>query len=95
VKASDTALVDVRLLGFDHKRIHAAFDLRRTGSTAVAAVVELMLLHVRQGQAGAASTALPPAVSAALAQLQAADAGLPAPLPGSRRMELRGGSRAS
>jgi acyl-CoA thioester hydrolase len=95
VKAADTALVDVRILGVDHKRIHAAFDLRRAAASGVVAVVEMMLLHVRQEPSGAASTPFPPAVSAALAQLQAAHAGAPAPLPGSRRMELRGASRAS
>lgn len=95
VMGSDTVLVDVRLLGVDHKRIHAAFDVRRAGATPVAAVVELMLLHVRQEEAGASSTPFPPQVSAALAQLQAADAGAPAQLPGSRRMQLRSDSRAS
>ncbi len=95
VKAADTALVDVRILGVDHKRIHAAFDLRRAAASGVAAVVEMMLLHVRQEPSGAASTPFPPEVSATLAQLQAADAGAPASLPGSRRMELRGASRAS
>ena len=94
MKGSDTAQVDVRILGVDHKRIHAAFDLRRAGVTAVAAVVELMLLHVRQGNAGAASAPFPPEVSAALARLQADAGAEPAQLPGSRRMELRGHSPA-
>ena len=95
VKASDTALVDVRLLGVDHKRIHAAFDLRRAGVTAVAAVVELMLLHVRQEDAAAASAPFPPEVSAALARLQAEAGAAPVQLPGSRRMQLRGHTRPS
>lgn len=94
VKGSDTALVDLRILGVDQKRIHAAFDLRRAGVTAVAAVVELMLLHVRQEDAGAASAPFPPEVSGALARLQAEAGAEPAQLPGSRRMELRGHTRA-
>lgn len=93
VKAADTALVDVRILAVDGKRIHAAFELRREAATGVAAVVELMLLHVRQETSGAASTPFPPEVADALARLQA-DAGPPLQLPGSRRMELRGGRRA-
>ena len=93
VKGSDTALVDVRILAVDHKRIHATFELRRAGVSAVAAVVELMLLHVRQEAGGAAGAPFPPQVSAALARLQAEAGTEPAKLPGSRRMELRGLSR--
>jgi len=89
VKGTDTAVVDVRVLGADPKRLHAAFDLRRAGDTPAAAVVELMLLHVRQDDGGAAGAAFPAEVSAAIARLQAADDGAPTRLPGSRRMELR------
>jgi len=67
--------------------------MRRAGVSAVAAVVELMLLHVRQEAGGAAGAPFPPQVSAALARLQAEAGTEPAKLPGSRRMELRGLSR--
>ena len=93
VKGTDTVTVNVRILGADHKRIHAAFDLRRAGSAPVVAVAEFMLLHVRQDGDGAASTPFPPEVSAATALLRATNDGTPVRLPGSRRMELRGTSR--
>src|SRR5579862_2576438 len=40
---SDIAEVGVRILGCDHKRLHAAFDLRSEGSPQLAATAELML----------------------------------------------------
>ena len=53
-----------------------------------------MLLHVQQRGDTVTTAALPAEVSAAIAQLQAAGAGLAAATPGSRRLELRGSSRA-
>jgi acyl-CoA thioester hydrolase len=88
VKKSDTVLVTVRMLGTDHKRIHAAFDLTREGDTDAAASAELMLLHVNQGET-VATQAFPPDISAAIATLLEATANAPAPGPGSRRIELR------
>lgn len=89
VKQSDVAVVTLRILGVDAKRLHVALELVRAGGTEVAAAAEVMLLHVRQ-RAGAVATApFPPAVGAALAALQAAGASLQAGAPGSRRMELR------
>jgi acyl-CoA thioester hydrolase len=95
VKKSDTVLVEVRLLGSDQKRIHAAFDvLRETEAQAeeahniVAASAELMLLHVHQGETVTIAH-FPPEVSGAIAALGAATAGAPEVAPGSRRMELR------
>ncbi len=93
VKHTDTALVTMRILGADAKRIHAAFELASAGSTRVAAVAEVMLLHVCQ-QPQAVTTPFPPEVSAAIAQLQAAGAGLAPATPGSRRLALRGSGRA-
>jgi len=93
VKAADTAIVTVRIAGADHKRIHAAFEILRAGHTDAAAAAEVMLLHVRQQQA-ATTTPFPPEVSAAIAQLQASTAGTSSSVPGSRRMELRGTTRA-
>jgi acyl-CoA thioester hydrolase len=88
VKQSDTAAVSVRLLGFDHKRIHALFEIARAGAVQPAANVEMMLLHVRQERERAVSAPFPPEVTASLAQLAAASATLPPANPGSRRMEL-------
>ncbi len=89
VHQSDTATVGVRIIGLDHKRIHAAFEIARSGKPGVAATAEVMLLHVcRQGDT-VATTSFPREVSTALEELQAASAGLPAEGPGSRRMELR------
>jgi len=88
VKQTDTVEVGVRILGFDHKRIHAAFEITRAGTAEAAATVEMMLLHVRQEGERAASAPFPPEVSANLAQLAAAGAALPPGGPGSRRMEL-------
>jgi len=89
VKETDTVIVTIRLLGVDSKRIHAALELLRAGHTEVAAAAEVMLLHVRQHEGKVVTAPLPAEVSAALATLSAAGAGLPPGAPGSRRMELR------
>jgi acyl-CoA thioester hydrolase len=89
VKQSDTVLVRLRVLGADHKRLHAAFELSRSAAEPAAATAELMLLHVRQDGEAVSTAPFPTEVSAAIAELAAATAGLPADGPGSRRMELR------
>jgi acyl-CoA thioester hydrolase len=89
VKQSDTAVVTIRLLGVDSKRIHAALELLRAGHSEVAASAEVMLLHVRQHDGKVTTAPLPAEVSAALGALTAAGAGMEAGAPGSRRMELR------
>ena len=89
VHRSDTVMVSVRIEGADHKRIHATFEMRRSGDPALAASAEVMLLHVRQASDRVAAAPFPPPVSAALAELQASSATLPAEGPGSRRMGLR------
>jgi acyl-CoA thioester hydrolase len=94
VHQSDTAAVSLRIIAADHKRIHAAFEITRSGKAGVAATAEVMLLHVRQESDQVASQPFPPQVSRAIAQLQAQSATLPAEGPGSRRMELRPPSRA-
>src|SRR5262249_24991621 len=94
VKQSDTAVVTVRIVGADHKRIHAAFELLRAGENTVAAAAEVMLLHVGQEAEAVTTTPFPSVVSAAIAQLQAGTAAMEPAAPGSRRMELRGNSRA-
>jgi acyl-CoA thioester hydrolase len=93
VKQGERIAVGVNVLGADHKRLHAGFTLRRAPDGPVAATVEFMLLHVRQG-ATALSEPFPPAVTSALAALAAA-----APAagfgPGSRALSLRGGARSA
>jgi acyl-CoA thioester hydrolase len=88
VKGTDTVTVGLRLSGADRKRIHAAFELARAGQTDIAATAEVMMLHVRQQGDEVKTEPFPAEVSAALAELQAASADLPAAGPGSRRMEL-------
>src|ERR1700751_3462029 len=89
VKAADSALVRVRIVGADHKRIHAAFEILRAGSADTAATAEVMLLHVRQQRETAASKPFPPEVAAAIAQLGAATAGMPSAGRGGSRCAAR------
>jgi acyl-CoA thioester hydrolase len=89
VHRSDTVTVSVRIEGADHKRIHATFEMRRAGDSALAATTEVLLLHVHQTGEKVGAAPFPPEVSAALAQLQAASATLPPEGPASRRMGLR------
>jgi acyl-CoA thioester hydrolase len=89
VKKSDIVVVNVRLLGADQKRIHAAFDVAREGDAVVAASAEVMLLHVHQGET-VATAPFPSEISDATAALAAASAGAPEVGPGSRRMTLPG-----
>ena len=88
VKRTDVAEVFVRILGADAKRIHAGFELRCEQHPGPAAVAEIMLLHVHQGETVTALP-FPPAASAAISQLREGTAGEAVPGPGSRRMELR------
>jgi acyl-CoA thioester hydrolase len=88
VKKSDIVVVNVRILGADQKRIHAAFDIVRESDGAVAATAEQMLLHVHQGET-VATAPFPPEIAGAISELATATAGAPEPGPGSRRMELR------
>jgi acyl-CoA thioester hydrolase len=95
VKQADIVRVGVRIVGADQKRIHAAFELTRAGQEGVAATAEAMLLHVRQQHGAVTTAAFPAEVSAALAELHAASAALPAVGPGSRQIGLRDRPRAS
>ena len=94
VHQSDLALVGVRIVALDHKRIHAAFEITRSVNPGVAATAEVMLLHVQRAGDAVSTASFPAEVATALAELQAASAGLPAEGPGSRRMELRPPPRA-
>lgn len=88
VKSSATVAADVRILGADRKRIHAAFDLRCEPAEEPAATAEVMLLQVRQSEGAVASEPFAPAIVAAIEELQRAGADLPPPGHGSRRMQL-------
>lgn len=74
VKQAESVAVAVQVLGYDHKRIHAGFELRGSADPEPAATAELMLLHVRQG-ATPATVPFPPEVAEALGALQAVTAG--------------------
>jgi len=89
VKKTDIAIVTVRIIAADHKRIHAAFELLREGQAEAAATAEVMLLSVHQGPA-VTTQPFAAQVRAAIDELQRASAAMPATGPGSRRMELRG-----
>ena len=88
VHKNDIVLVNVRVLGADRKRIHAAFDLVRQGDAVVVASAEVMLLHVHQGEAAVSTAPFASEVVDAIGRLAAATAGAPEVGPGSRRMEL-------
>ena len=88
IKKSDIVLVNVRVLGADQKRLHAAFDMTREGDTDIAATAELMLLHVHQGET-VTTAPFPPEVAGAIATLAADTTTAPPKVSlGSRRMEL-------
>jgi acyl-CoA thioester hydrolase len=88
VKHSDIVSVNARVIGFDHKRIHAGFDLVCEGREQPAASAELMLIHVHQG-ATPRTAALPAGILAAVASLAQQSGPRGEHLPGSRRIELR------
>lgn len=93
VKGTDRVTVAVTILGADHKRLHAGFDLRPAGASAAAATAEMMLLHVHQGEK-VSTTSFPQPVLDAIAALAAAS---PAACfgPVSRALSLRGGARSA
>jgi acyl-CoA thioester hydrolase len=89
VKQEDLLEVTVRIIAADSKRIHAGFDVGCARLTEPAASIELMLLHVEQGES-VKSLAFPAEIARALETLQAATAGVAPAKRGSRKMELRG-----
>jgi acyl-CoA thioester hydrolase len=89
VKQTDMLEVSVRIIAADAKRIHAAFDLGCARHSEAAASVELMFLHVEQGE-NAASAPFPAEIARAVETLKAATAGAVPAKRGSRKMELRG-----
>jgi acyl-CoA thioester hydrolase len=88
VKKTDIAVVTVRIIAADHKRIHAGLELVCEGQSEAAATAEIMLLHVHQGATVSTQT-FPPEIGTAIGELQRATAGMPAAGLGSRRMGLR------
>lgn len=89
VKESDLLEVAVRIISTDEKRCHAGFDLMCARLTEPAASIELMLMHVEQGETVAALP-FPPEIAHALESLATATAAAGPARRGSRKMELRG-----
>ncbi len=89
VQQADFLEVAVRILGADEKRIHAGFDVLCARLPEPAASIELMLMHVEQGESVKA-LAFPAQIARALETLTAATAGATPARRGSRKMELRG-----
>jgi acyl-CoA thioester hydrolase len=87
VKREDEALVSVRLLACDRKRLHVALELERAADRTLAATAELLLLHVHRGPT-VSTRPFPPEIAAAIAELKQASDALAAGGPGSRRIEL-------
>ena len=88
IHRSDIVIVGARVLGADHKRLHAAFEVSCEGQPALAASAEFMLLHVHQAET-VSTTPFEPPIAAAIGALAGAATDSPWPGPGSRRMELR------
>jgi acyl-CoA thioester hydrolase len=87
IKASDTVTAELRILGADRKRIHAAFDLLTAAEAQPAASAEVMLLQVQQSPT-VSSQPFAPEIAAAIAGLQQATGALPPGRLGSRQMQL-------
>lgn len=88
VKASDQIAVATSLLDYDRKRMHVGCRLSCARLEEPAAVSELMLLHVQQGEKPA-SAPFPDEVVSKLESLKAAAASAEAFTPASRKIELK------
>jgi acyl-CoA thioester hydrolase len=89
VLQADFLEVAVRIIGADEKRIHAGFDMSCARLTEPAASIELMLMHVEQGESVKAR-AFPEEIARALETVKNATSGAAPAKRGSRKMELRG-----
>lgn len=89
VLQADLLEVTVRIIGADEKRIHAGFEMSCARLTEPVASIELMLMHVEQGESVKA-LAFPEEIARALETLKNATAGAAPAKRGSRKMELRG-----
>ena len=87
IKSGATVSAQVRIIGSDRKRIHAAFDLLTDADPEPAAAAEVMLLHVRQAPT-VASEPFTAEIATAIAALEQATASLPPGRFGSRHMQL-------
>ena len=88
VKSSDQLTVTTQVLDADRKRIHAACDFRCPRLDEPVATIEIMLLHVHQGEKPS-SASFPPEVLARLEALKLPAAALAARGLGSRKIELK------
>ena len=87
IKSTARVRAEVRILGADRKRIHAAFDLVSEGDTEPAATAEVMLMHVRQTP-DVTSQPFGPETAVAIDALRQSTASLPPARHGSRQMQL-------
>ncbi len=88
VKSTDELTVTTSILDFDRKRIHAGCDFHCPRMSEAAAIAEVMLLHVHQGEK-VASAPLPPEVLSLLEALQLPAEALAARPLSSRKIELK------
>jgi acyl-CoA thioester hydrolase len=90
VKAADDLQIITSILDFDRKRIHAGCRFVCNRLSEPAAVTDMMLMHVHQGEKPASSP-LPEAVTAKLRALKISAAAREAFVPASRKIELKRG----
>jgi len=83
----DEISVSARALGVDAKRLHLGLAMHCPRHDAPAALAEFMLLHVQRAPSPK-SAPLPPEVLLRLAAWHASDSQAPAPIRGSRKMEI-------
>jgi acyl-CoA thioester hydrolase len=88
VKSSDAVAVFTSILDFDRKRMHVGCKVTCARLEEPAAVSDLMLLHVHQGETPA-SAPFPDEVVRKLESLKAAAAMAEAFAPSSRKIELK------
>jgi acyl-CoA thioesterase FadM len=88
VKSSDDLTVITSILDFDSKRIHAGCRFICSRVSEAVATVEMMLLHVHQGDRPTVAS-FPQEVSAKLEALKVPPASRAAFVPGSRTIELK------
>jgi acyl-CoA thioester hydrolase len=88
VKRPDHLEVHTAILDSDRKRIHVACAFTCARVSGPVAAAEAMLMHVQQG-ANPASAPFPAEIEERVALYRGGAGGLPAGLPGSRKIEIR------
>jgi acyl-CoA thioester hydrolase len=88
VKSSDDLSVASFVLDYDRKRIHAACDFLCPRVSGPAAIADLMLMHVHQGEKPV-SAPFPPEVAARLETLKLSPAAVAQRSFGSRKIEIK------